>query len=121
MSQRPRVKRNRDNSEVDLLRLARNAPVPVSRKKVGAQKWVIQRVKKSGIVVVAGSVGLMPEVPKKSRVWSSAIRIMITPRTMSTDSRRARFEATGATGSASVAIWRGSLAKKGSALHLLRR
>src|SRR3954464_3575756 len=29
-------------------------------------------------------------MPKKSRVWSSAMRIMITPRTASIESRRAR-------------------------------
>lgn len=62
------MNRNLESSLVDFLRRARNAPVPVSRKKVGAQKWVIQRVKNSGIVVVAGLVGLMPELPKKSRV-----------------------------------------------------
>jgi hypothetical protein len=42
----------------------RYAPVPVSRKKVGAQKCVIHRVKKSGTVVVAGSVGLTATAPK---------------------------------------------------------
>jgi hypothetical protein len=42
--------------------------VPVSRKKTGAQKGVIQRVKKRGMVVVARSVGLTRGAPKKSRV-----------------------------------------------------
>ena len=37
---------------------ARQAPVPVSRKNVGAQRWVIQRVKNSGTVVCARFVGL---------------------------------------------------------------
>jgi len=41
--------------------------VPVSRKKTGAQKWVIQRVKKSGTLVCVKSVGLTPGAPKKSR------------------------------------------------------
>ena len=46
---------------------ARKAPVPVSRKNVGAQRWVIQRVKNSGTVVCARLVGLTPGTPKKSR------------------------------------------------------
>jgi hypothetical protein len=41
--------------------------VPVSRKNTGAQMCVIQRVKKSGPVVVARSVGLTASEPKKSR------------------------------------------------------
>jgi len=35
-----------------------HAPTPVSRKKVGAQRCVTQRVKKSATLAVAGSVGL---------------------------------------------------------------
>ena len=45
------MNRNRDSSRLDFLRSERYAPVPVSRKKTGAQKCVIQRVKNSGIVV----------------------------------------------------------------------
>jgi hypothetical protein len=41
--------------------------VPVSRKNTDAQMWVIQRVKNSGAVVVARSVGLTANEPKKSR------------------------------------------------------
>ncbi len=62
------MNRNCDNSRLDFLRRERYAPVPVSRKKTGAQKCVIQRVKNSGMVVWAGSVGLKPVLPKKSRV-----------------------------------------------------
>ena len=48
------------------------AAVPARKTKVGAQKCVIQRVKKSAGVVVAMSVGRVEKLPKKSRVWSSA-------------------------------------------------
>src|SRR5262249_37268660 len=54
--------------------------------KVGAQKCVIQRVRKS-----AGSVtsrGFQPLAVKKSRVWSNAIRAMTKPRRRSTLSTR---------------------------------
>src|SRR6516162_1693788 len=56
--------------------------------KVGAQKCVTQRVRNS-----AGSAmsrGLGPPAAKKSRVWSSAISSMTSPRSRSTLSRRAR-------------------------------
>ena len=63
----PRINKNRDNSGTDLRLRARKAPVPVSRKNVGAQMWVIQRVRNSGTVVCARLVGLTPGTPKKSR------------------------------------------------------
>ena len=66
----------------------RPAPVPVNRKNVGAQMCVIQRVKKSATEVVAMLVGFAPKVPKKSRVWSSAMMIMTMPRSTSIDSTR---------------------------------
>ncbi len=58
------MKRNRDSSGFDMRRSVSAAPVPVRRKKPGAQMWVIQRVKKSAAVVVAGSVGLTAALPK---------------------------------------------------------
>jgi hypothetical protein len=56
--------------------------------KVGAQKCVTQRVRNS-----AGSAmsrGLGPLAAKKSRVWSSAISTMTSPRKRSMLSRRTR-------------------------------
>jgi hypothetical protein len=67
ISHRPRVSRNLDNSGVDFLGRESHAPVPVSRKKAGAQMCVIQRVKNSGTVVTSRLVGLTAGVPKKSR------------------------------------------------------
>ena len=67
ISQTPRTNRNRESSGIVLRPRARNAPVPVSRKKVGAQRCVIQRVRNSGTVVCARFVGLSPGTPKKSR------------------------------------------------------
>ena len=61
------MKRNRDSSGLVRLLSDSHAPVPVSRKKTGAQKWVIQRVKKSATEAVARLVG-EPGTPKKSRV-----------------------------------------------------
>ena len=78
-------------ADADRLARASPAPVPVNRKKTGAQMWVIQRVKKRGAVVLARLVGLAPKVPKKSRVWSRAMRIMTSPRRTSTDSIRGRL------------------------------
>ena len=50
------MSRSRDSAPIDFFRSDRYAPVPVSRKKTGAQKWVIQRVKNSG-GAGAGDVG----------------------------------------------------------------
>src|SRR5262245_30043630 len=50
---------------------------------------VIHRVKKSPTEAWPRSVGLTPGWPKKSRTWSSAIRIITVPRSRSTDSSRA--------------------------------
>ena len=58
---------------------------PDQQKEHGRAECVIQRVKNSGADATAGSVGLSA-VPKKSRTWSSAIRIMTMPRRMSIDS-----------------------------------
>jgi len=58
MSQRPRVKRNQESSFFVLpRRVERNAPVPARKTNVGAQKCVIQRVKKRAVEVFAGSSG----------------------------------------------------------------
>ena len=65
---------------------------------MGAQKCVTHRVKKSAAVVVAGFVGLAAASPKKSLVWSRAIRIMMMPRTTSTVSTRCRSGAALASG-----------------------
>ena len=51
------MKRNRESSGLVRLRSERQAPVPVSRKKTGAQMLVIQRVKKSATEAVARLVG----------------------------------------------------------------
>src|SRR4026207_663132 len=82
----PRRIRYRERSEAARDPRARPAPVPVSRKKTGAQRWVIHRVKNRGAVVAERLVGLAPNVPKKSRVWSRAMRIITRPRRTSTDS-----------------------------------
>src|SRR3954471_10453911 len=60
--------------------------------KSGAQKCVTQRVRNS-----AGSVTsrtFSPPAPKKSRVWSRAIKIMIAPRNRSIESMRGRTATT---------------------------
>src|SRR5580658_7678665 len=88
ISHKPRVNRKRESAARDLLRRASDAPVPTSRKKTGAQKWVIQRVRKSPALACARLVGLISREPRKSRVWSSAIRIITIPRSKSTDSSR---------------------------------
>src|SRR4051812_37287696 len=51
-SQAPRFIRNRLASAFDLFLPERKAEVPDKKTKTGAQKWVIQRVKKSAGVVV---------------------------------------------------------------------
>lgn len=73
----------------------RNAPVPARNTNTGAQKCVIQRVRKSaGKVRVrfSGSKGLFE---KKSREWSSAMSSMTQPRSRSTDSKRGRAAGAG--------------------------
>src|SRR5262249_19764702 len=60
----PRVTRKRESPSVPRRRAERYAPVPVSRKKVGAQKCVIHRVKNNGAVVVARLVGSTLAPPK---------------------------------------------------------
>ena len=67
ISQTPRMNKNRDSSGIDFRPSERKAPVPVSKKNVGAQICVIQRVRNRGTVVWARLVGLTPGVPKKSR------------------------------------------------------
>jgi hypothetical protein len=42
----------------------RYAPVPVSRKKTGAQKCVTQRVRKSAVLAARRSVGSAAALPK---------------------------------------------------------
>jgi hypothetical protein len=46
----------------------RPAPTPARNTNRGAQKWVIQRVRKKGTVVLSRSVGFKPRGWKKSRV-----------------------------------------------------
>jgi hypothetical protein len=53
--------------------------VPARKMKAGAQKWVIQRVKKTP------AVGPPAGIPEKTRTWSIAIRIMTEPRMRSTE------------------------------------
>ena len=66
--------------------------MPARKMKAGAQKWVIQRVKKMpGVGPPAGR-------PEYTRTWSIAIRIMTAPRIRSMDAIRA------AAGAAVVAL-----------------
>src|ERR1700755_796646 len=93
MSQKPRVKRNHESSLFVLpRRVERNAPVPARKTKVGAQKCVIQRVKKRPVQVCVGSSGsnAFAYAWKKSRTWSSAMMTITMPRTASTELSRAR-------------------------------
>src|SRR5580704_807960 len=64
--------------------------VPARKTKAGAQKWVIQRVKKSPGVVTARLVGALvrDQLSRKSRVWSSAMMTMTTPRAISMEAMR---------------------------------
>ena len=57
MSHRPRVARKRDRSALVPPRSSRrNAPMPAQNMNAGAQKWVIQRVRKiAGVVRVRSS------------------------------------------------------------------
>src|SRR5205807_746383 len=84
MSHSPRVHKNRATRPVDPDRdRSRKAPVPARKKNIGAQKCVIQRVKKSAGQVTLMSSGSKGMLVKKSRVWSIAIDTMISPRKMS--------------------------------------
>src|SRR5580658_8316820 len=64
--------------------------VPARKTKAGAQKWVIQRVKKSRGVVTVRSVGwwVRDQLSRKSRVWSSAMMTMTRPRAISMEGMR---------------------------------
>ncbi len=50
-NQSPRFKRKLDNSDLDFLLPTINAEVPAKKQNVGAQKCVINRVKKMGNVL----------------------------------------------------------------------
>ena len=65
----------------------KKAEIPARKRKAGAQKCVIQRVKKSSGVVVAKSVGDEYQVPyaKYIRTWSRAMMTMTMPRNKSMD------------------------------------
>ena len=56
----PRLKRNTDSSFFVFLCVIKNADVPARKRKIGAQKWVIHRVKNKAGNVVVRSVGLSP-------------------------------------------------------------
>src|SRR5262249_13859674 len=87
MSHRPRVSRNRDRSVlVRLFPIHKKAPIPAVKAKTGAQKCVIQRVRKRAVVVRARSVGRndMAAALMKSRTWSMAMMMIIAPRRAST-------------------------------------
>src|SRR5580692_10858032 len=66
------------------------AGVTARKTTAGAQKWVIQRVKKRRGVVTARSVGLWvrDQVSRKSRVWSRAMMTMTRPRAISMEAIR---------------------------------
>jgi hypothetical protein len=54
INQAPRVTRNRASAGFEPSRSSlRNAPAPARSMNVGAQKWVIQRVKKRNAVVLS--------------------------------------------------------------------
>ncbi len=63
MSQRPRVKRNLNNSDFDLVLPYRKAEVPDKKTKTGAQKCVTKRVKNIKGVVVSISLGSTKNEP----------------------------------------------------------
>src|SRR3982074_3177382 len=92
-SHRPRVTRKIERSRRGLPRChQRKAPSPAVNMKTGAQKCVTQRVMNNVGVVVARLVGDDDIAARwmKSRTWSSAMMIMIRPRTASIESRRVR-------------------------------
>src|SRR3954470_8581938 len=57
-SHKPRVKRKKDNSFLVFLVPFKKAEAPARRVNIGAQKWVIHRVKNNGTSVLVRSVGL---------------------------------------------------------------
>ena len=57
INQRPRFRRKLDNSFLDFLLPTINAEVPAKKQNIGAQKCVINRVKKIGNVLCSGSAG----------------------------------------------------------------
>src|SRR5262245_54811390 len=65
--------------------------MPARKTNVGAQRCVIHRVRNSA--GSATSRGLNPPAAKKSRVWSSAISTITTPRRRSMETIRVRAEA----------------------------
>jgi hypothetical protein len=92
MSQAPLFSKKVVISPVVLRCSARHADTPLKKTKVGAQKCVIQRVKNRITVVRCTSSGGGPARCKKSRVWSSVMIIMISPRTISIDCIRSFIE-----------------------------
>jgi hypothetical protein len=80
ISQSPRVSRNRETS--GWRRAYRKALVPARNTNAGAQKCVIQRVKKTA------AEGPPAGTPEKTRTWSMAIRAMTAPRRTSIDLMR---------------------------------
>lgn len=87
ISHKPRVKRNHATCFLLVWTPYKNADVPARKTNTGAQKCVIQRVKKSNGVVVARFVGSAYQVPspKYMRTWSSAMITITTPRRRSMD------------------------------------
>jgi hypothetical protein len=92
-SQRPRVRKKRLISGTVRPRASeRKAPNPARRKKTGAQKCVIHRVKNSAGVVWTRSTGSNRAELKNDLVWSSAMSIIASPRRQSTDTSRSRAD-----------------------------
>ena len=89
ISHNPRLSRNAP-SDAGVLRAAiRPALTPARHTNAGAQKWVIQRVRKSARPTLGSTVGSCAAPAwKKSRTWSRAMITMTRPRTMSSDTRR---------------------------------
>ena len=67
------------------LSFERNTDVPARKTNIGAQRYVIHRVKKSRGVVVERSVGLeeIEDRCNRSRTWSRAMMIIAIPRVKS--------------------------------------
>ena len=85
INQSPRLIKNFLVSTMLVFLRARYTDVPARKTKMGAHKYVIQRVKKSKGVVVSRLVGfcVMDCECIISRTWSSAIMIITRPRVKS--------------------------------------
>ena len=89
ISQTPRFSRKEPSSDGLLRAVIRPALVPASSTNTGAQKWVIQRVKKSVGLMSGFAIGSCTDPAiVKSRTWSSAMITIASPRSMSIEVSR---------------------------------